>query len=184
MDEHYGPALPPHMMKNKEKSKFENDFSSSEEEIGEDDFCPALPPHLLKKFKHEGNCSSKEQPNNKISLSAKRNSDDLLCKIDENEYGAALPPHLLKKKDNETKRVIGPALPANFCSLTSEPVDVPSDSESDESEEDDDGLLIGPVPSNKRFDEKQYKIEQFEQRARKMKDKLTKKVRIILHSIL
>lgn len=96
-------------------------------------------------------------------------------------YGPALPPHLLQKKKDgivpsqSQKRVLGPTLPKGYVPSASA---TPVLEERESSESEEDGYIVGPTPSAEKIDEEEYRIRQFEYRAKKMKDKLQGKVSI------
>ncbi|XP_068203336.1 GPALPP motifs-containing protein 1-like isoform X2 [Palaemon carinicauda] len=96
---------------------------------------------------------------------------------EEDMYGPALPPHLIKNKSQSSvpkaEKILGPTLPAGYVPPKSlSPFQLP---EEEEESEEEDGPLFGPLPSNVAFNEKEYRAQQFELRAQRMKDKLAGK---------
>lgn len=171
------PALPPHMVKSAAKKEATKDSEEEEDACG-----PSLPSHVPKSTsKRKGDES--EDSHNKASKVDTGNSEEESGDEDD-MYGPALPPHLLQKKKDgiepsqSQKRVLGPTLPKGYVPSAST-MPVPEEGESSES--DEDGFVVGPIPSAEKIDEEEYRIRQLEYRAKKMKDKLQGKVSITYH---
>lgn len=167
-DDSFMPALPPHMVKSAAKKEATKDSEEEEDACG-----PSLPSHVPKSTsKRKGDES--EDSHNKTPKVDTGNSEEESGDEDD-MYGPALPPHLLQKKKDgiepsqSQKRVLGPTLPKGYVPSAST-MPVPEEGESSES--DEDGFVLGPIPSAEKIDEEEYRIRQLEYRAKKMKDKL------------
>lgn len=163
-DEEYGPALPPDLLK--QKSKTPEKDSSSEDD---NDHCigPALPPSLVKKeLKSDEKQSQNDYIGPALPPGFKQQKGEITNdSVEEDVIGPVLPPHLrsssgLKKSKSS---VIGPALPPGFVKQQG----VDSDGSSADEE------TIGPLPAEMvKGEATGYTAYQFEERARKMKDRL------------
>ncbi|XP_071543832.1 GPALPP motifs-containing protein 1-like isoform X2 [Panulirus ornatus] len=157
-------------------SKQKQDVLSDDDDDDDDDdmYGPALPPHLLKK---KGKKSSVSDTRNISGESIQNDYEKQDLESDDDDmYGAALPPHLLNKKQEKSKnsdnrRILGPSLPKGFIPPET-PLHINSDKEEKSESEDSDGPIIGPTPSSQKFDKKEYRMQQLELRALKMKEKL------------
>ncbi|XP_045613031.1 GPALPP motifs-containing protein 1 [Procambarus clarkii] len=199
--ETYGPPLRPSMKTGSvEKNRAEVKSQSNDESMDEDSFLPALPPHLLGKIGVGSNNQSASlnekrlspnlqkqnlqrisdhSPNKAVKhdLTQKQDSESDDDDDDEDDmYGPALPPHLLNKNQEkrsaqDNRRIVGPTLPKGFV-----PPKVPyrenDKEENSDSEDNNDGSVIGPVPPTEEFNEEEYRVRQFELRAQRMKDRL------------
>nr|CAB3250423.1 GPALPP motifs-containing protein 1-like [Phallusia mammillata] len=122
---------------------------------------PALPPHLGKSTADDA--SSDEDICNEETESiigpVVPPSHNTVEKDDDALFGPALPPNLLKPA---VEKVIGPTLPPGF-------------DRSDLNQSDSDEEIIGPLPlpQGVTLDEKKLIAIDFEDRSKKMKDKLT-----------
>lgn len=154
-----GPALPPNYKRSSSESSDSDEDSSS--------------------LYEEGNQESEEDDTGPTPRKQKRHQD---VDDDENEgfFGPALPPGFKKQDDSPPRPIIGPALPPGFIKSTQKSEkgrDDPgqqisshftSEKETDSSEED----IVGPMPAKGPVN---YSITtEFEKRAQRMKEKLTK----------
>lgn len=161
----YGPTLP---LSKHESTKNKREESSDSEE---DAYVPSLPPSMQQhglKRKEESEANS----NKLIKKDSEEDSED-----SEDMYGAALPPHLMKNKNNDaslpsTKRIKGPTLPPGFVPPEMPSSFTKSEEETDSESDDDQRLIIGPTPSAVPLNAEEYRIQQLELRAKRMKDKL------------
>lgn len=149
---------------------------------------PQFPPSLKNKNEDSGPTSSQSPKDYNCPALPPGFGKSTTAKSEESEtranqvIGPVLPPHL-KSSSGSSQRsrsgVIGPALPPGF-SAASRGEDF-SDSSADEE-------TIGPLPSEMNKDEStRYTAYQFEERSRKMKDRLEGKVRfktLITHNNL
>ncbi|XP_049634774.1 GPALPP motifs-containing protein 1 isoform X2 [Suncus etruscus] len=154
-----GPALPPNYKRSSSESSDSDEDSSS--------------------LYEEGNQESEEDDMGPTPRKQKRNQD---VDDDENEgfFGPALPPGFKKQDDSPPRPIIGPALPPGFIKSTQKSEKGRDDSgqqisshftsekETDSSEED----IVGPMPAKGPVN---YSVTtEFEKRAQRMKEKLTK----------
>uniref|UniRef100_A0A1A8PVW3 GPALPP motifs-containing protein 1 n=1 Tax=Nothobranchius rachovii TaxID=451742 RepID=A0A1A8PVW3_9TELE len=168
-DKIIGPALPP---------MFGNE--SSEDDVDEKDFAgPALPPGY--KRGEQSSSSDESEP----EVAAKRAKTGRAAEDDDDDgfFGPALPPGYKKQHSPEREPVLGPALPPGFCRTEYDSDDdeeeiVPGpalpqgycpEPSSSEGEEED---VIGPMPAKGPIQDSV--AHDFECRARRMKDKLTR----------
>lgn len=154
-----GPALPPNYKRSSSESSDSDEDSSS--------------------LSEEGNQESEEDDTGPAPRKQKRNQDDD-DDDDEGFFGPALPPGFKKQDDSPPRPIIGPALPPGFIKSTQKSEkgrDDPgqvlshlnSEKETDSSEEED---IVGPMPAKEPVN---YSITtEFEKRAQRMKEKLTK----------
>ncbi|XP_012660929.1 GPALPP motifs-containing protein 1 [Otolemur garnettii] len=139
---------------------------------------PALPPG----FKARGTAEDEERdpsPGKRrhvpwlqlyycVFRKQRRNQDD----DDDGFFGPALPPGFKKQDDSPPRPLIGPALPPGFIKSTQKSDkgrDDPGQQDTDSSEDED---IIGPMPAKGPVN---YCVTtEFEKRAQRMKEKLTK----------
>jgi len=160
----FGPTLPPGFKSRPNTEDSDDEYGPSvpsKSQIG-----PMIPGHLHHENSDDEEDSSDEDtygpmpPKNNtvkktsisIGLSDDDDSDD-----DDDMYGPALPPHLLNKKPeshesfstSERKQVpVGPSLPPGYRPPQLSEVPYVEHESSDPSD-DDDGNVIGPMPSTK-----------------------------------
>ncbi|KAM6180154.1 GPALPP motifs-containing protein 1 [Erethizon dorsatum] len=177
-----GPALPP---------GFKNRATAEEEERDPSPVAgPALPPNYKSSSSdssdsdedssslyEEGNQESEEDDTGPPTRKQKRNQDD---DDDDGFFGPALPPGFKKQDDSPPRPIIGPALPPGFIKSAQksdkgrdDPGQVSSyfnsQKETDSSEDED---IVGPMPAKGPVN---YSVTtEFEKRAQRMKEKLTK----------
>ena len=147
-DESYGPAV----LKTLPNSTAER--ARDKPAIG-----PVLPAHLQNKHKHQAE------------------SEDSDSDSDQETAGPALPPHLKHKsesltssrshKKSKSRKVYGPVIPGH------------DDVNDDSSGSDDNDIgLVGPSVSMQATGQEGSTLEDFESRAKKMRDRLTGKVSV------
>lgn len=168
MSNNIGPSLPPHLQEKKE---------SEERNIG-----PALPPWLQNRSQGEDSCKH-ENLTSDDSIGPTlppilKNYEDVEKDGGDVDVvaaaGPALPPWMRKGKiseandDNEDS--FGPSLPPGYRKPILGP-QLPGNIASNE-DSDDDEPVIGPLPPSANDDHVLSVAEQFEQRSKKMKDKL------------
>ncbi|XP_005601295.1 GPALPP motifs-containing protein 1 [Equus caballus] len=152
-----GPALPPNYKSSSSESSDSDEDSSSFE---------------------EGNQESEEEDTGPSARKQSRNEDD--DDDDEGFFGPALPPGFKKQDDSPPRPIIGPALPPGFIKSIQksdkgrddpgQQVSSYFDSEGTDSSEDED--IVGPMPAKGPVS---YSVTtEFEKRAQRMKEKLTK----------
>ncbi|MXQ84687.1 hypothetical protein E5288_WYG016668 [Bos mutus] len=167
-----GPALPPGF---KAGGSAEDEERDSSPVAG-----PALPPNYK-----SSSSESSDSDEDSSSLSEEGNQES-----EEDDtgpparsvrfFGPALPPGFKKQDDSPPRPMIGPALPPGFLKSTqksdegrSDPGQVSSDfnseKETDSSEEED---IVGPMPAKGPVNSSV--TAEFEKRAQRMKEKLTK----------
>ncbi|XP_068924808.1 GPALPP motifs-containing protein 1 [Petaurus breviceps papuanus] len=157
-----GPALPP-----------DYKSSSSDSSSSDEDSDSPLP--------HQGEKEDSEEEHDAGPTPRKqrRNQNEDEDDDDDGFFGPALPPGFKKQDDSPQRPIIGPALPPGFkrrAQKTEENRDnlgIPTstNSEGTESSEDDEAI-IGPMPIKGPVD---YSVtKEFERRAQRMKEKLTK----------
>ena len=193
MSNFIGPALPPHLQKklqisdgvqqlqdinesgNSRKPKIDltlpHKLSESPEFSDEKIIGPALPPHLRQKSNTEKNSVNVDSED--VLILHAELSDEETFKNDPNDemYGPALPPGFAASSTKSTKQakkdVIGPDLPLGMkLSETME------DDESSNSDTD----IVGPMPMSEGQNSSSYIQNQLNERALRMKRKLTGKV--------
>ncbi|XP_065752149.1 GPALPP motifs-containing protein 1 isoform X1 [Phocoena phocoena] len=153
-----GPALPPNYKSSSSKSSDSDEDSSS--------------------LSEEGNQESEEDDTGPTARKQRRNQDD--DDDDEGFFGPALPPGFKKQDDSPPRPIIGPALPPGFLKSAQksdkgrdDPRQVSSyfnsEKETGSSEEED---IIGPMPAKGPVNSSV--TTEFEKRAQRMKEKLTK----------
>lgn len=158
-----GPALPPNYRSCSSDSSDSNEDSSSLSEEGnqepeEDDTGP----------------TAKKQ-----RRSPDRDDDDDDDDDDDGFFGPALPPGFKKQDDSPPRPIIGPALPPGFIKSPQkndkgreDPGQVSSFFNSEEAESGEDEDIVGPMPAKGPVN---YSVTtEFEKRAQRMKEKLTK----------
>ncbi len=184
---HIGPTLPPHF-KSTQSSEQKVEISLESENIDEHGIgpmplvnpnsnCnnedldgaigPSLPPNLRRSQSQEG-----------PSLPPKSTQKDSDLEDDDAEetYGPSLPPAYTSKQSH----ILGPSLPPGFR----RPCEGEVGEESDEESEDDssDEEVIGPMPASEHdFRQGRSAAEELEARAEAMKNKLTKKVQLLVY---
>ncbi|XP_007526671.1 GPALPP motifs-containing protein 1 [Erinaceus europaeus] len=151
-----GPALPPNYKGSSSESSDSDEDSSSSDE--------------------GGNQESEEDDTGPSSRKQRRTQN---CDDDEGFFGPALPPGFKKQDDSPPRPIIGPALPPGFIKSTQksdkgkdDPGTVSSyfNSEGTDGSEDED--IVGPMPAKGPVN---YSVTtEFEKRAQRMKEKLTK----------
>ncbi|XP_077014403.1 GPALPP motifs-containing protein 1 [Tamandua tetradactyla] len=154
-----GPALPPNYKSSSSDSSDSDEDSSS--------------------LYEEGNQESEEDDTGPTARKQRRNQDD---DDDDGFFGPALPPGFKKQDESPPRPLIGPALPPGFIKSTQkndkgrdDPGPQVSSSyfnseETDSSEDDED--IVGPMPATGPVN---YSVTaEFEKRAQRMKEKLTK----------
>lgn len=154
-----GPALPPNYKgSSSESSDSDEDSSSLDEgrnqESEEDDAGPSI-----RKQRRTQNCDDEDD--------------------DEGFFGPALPPGFKKQDDSPPRPIIGPALPPGFIKSTQksdkgkdDPGTVSSYFNSEETDDSEDEDIVGPMPAKGPVN---YSVTtEFEKRAQRMKEKLTK----------
>lgn len=168
--------------------KQKQDFLPDDEDDSDDDmYGPALPPNLLNKKQEKSPIFDKRnipEPAHPVGLipsvaliqKDSEQKQDSESDDDDDMYGPALPPHLLNKKqeknqNSDNRRILGPTLPKGFTP-PAESFHANSDEEESSESEDMDGPVIGPTPSTREFNEKEYRMQQLELRAMRMKEKL------------
>ncbi|XP_020145956.1 GPALPP motifs-containing protein 1 [Microcebus murinus] len=143
-----GPALPPNYKSSSSDSSDSDEDSSS--------------------LYEEGNQESEEDDPGPTARKQRRNQDD---DDDDGFFGPALPPGFKKQDDSPPRPIIGPALPPGFLKSTQKSDkgrDDPGQQETDSEDED----IVGPMPAKGPVN---YSVTtEFEKRAQRMKEKLTK----------
>jgi len=143
-----GPCLPPHLR----KPSIDDRSDSIGPQVPSDCIGPQIPSDDI------GPQIPSDDIGPQIPSSHKAESKVSKEEVDESSYGPALPPGFAAKKP--LKKVIGPALPSHLQT-------------EDDSSEDEDSYAIGPIlPSNTNLDSTERIKEEFEERAKTMKDKL------------
>ncbi|XP_019505865.1 PREDICTED: GPALPP motifs-containing protein 1 isoform X1 [Hipposideros armiger] len=155
-----GPALPPDYKSSSSESSDSDEDSSS--------LC------------EEGNGDSEDNDTGPTARKQRRNQgDDGDDDDDEGFFGPALPPGFKKQDDSPPRPIIGPALPPGFIKATQksdkargDPGQVSSHFNSEETESSEDENIVGPMPAKGPIN---YSVTtEFEKRAQRMKEKLTK----------
>ncbi|KAL0615062.1 GPALPP motifs-containing protein 1 [Plecturocebus cupreus] len=148
-----GPALPPNYKSSSSDSSDSDEDSSS--------------------LYEEGNQESEEDDTGPTARKQRKNQDDDDDDDDDDGFfGPALPPGFKKQDDSPPRPIIGPALPPGFIKATQKSDkgrDDPGQQETDSSEDED---IVGPMPAKEPVN---YNVTtEFEKRAQRMKEKLTK----------
>lgn len=169
-----GPALPPGF---KEHATVEDEERDPSPVAG-----PALPPNYR-------SCSSDSSDSDEDSSSlseeddtgptAKKQRQDQDDDDDDGFFGPALPPGFKKQDDSPPRPIIGPALPPGFIKSPPKndtgregPGQGPPFFNSEEAESGEDEDIVGPMPAKGPVN---YSVTtEFEKRAQRMKEKLTK----------
>ncbi|XP_008060322.1 GPALPP motifs-containing protein 1 [Carlito syrichta] len=157
-----GPALPPNYKSSSSDSSDSDEDSSS--------------------LYEEGNQESEEDDTGPTARKQRRNEaedDDDDDDDDDAFFGPALPPGFKKQDDSPPRPIIGPALPPGFIKSTQksgkgrgDPEQVPSCLNSKETDSSEDEDIVGPMPAKEPVN---YSVTtEFEKRAQRMKEKLTK----------
>lgn len=152
-----GPALPPdYRSSSSDSSDSDEDSSSLSEEGGQESAEDDSGPTARKQRRHQD-----------------RDDDD------DGFFGPALPPGFKKQDDSPPRPIIGPALLPGFIKSPQKSDKGREDSgqmssffNSEEAESSDDGDIVGPMPAKGPVN---YSVTtEFERRAQRMKEKLTK----------
>lgn len=153
-----GPALPPNYKSSSSDSSDSDEDSSS--------------------LSEEGNQESEDEDSGPTARKQGRYEDD--DDDDDGFFGPALPPGFKKQDDSPPRPIIGPALPPGFIKSTQKsdrgrdgprkPVSSHLNSEETDSSDNED--IIGPMPAKGPVN---YNVStEFEKRAQRMKEKLTR----------
>ncbi|XP_020038979.1 GPALPP motifs-containing protein 1 isoform X2 [Castor canadensis] len=149
-----GPALPPNY---KSSSSYSSDSDEDSSSLSE-----------------EGNQES-EDDSGPTAIKQRKSQDD----DDDGFFGPALPPGFKKPDDSPPRPIIGPALPPGFIKSTQkndksrdDPGQVSSYFNSKEADSSDDEDTVGPMPAKGPVN--CSVAAEFERRAQRMKEKLTK----------
>ncbi|KAM8784564.1 GPALPP motifs-containing protein 1 isoform 2-T3 [Rhynchonycteris naso] len=154
-----GPALPPNYKSSSSESSDSDEDSSS--------------------LYEEGNRESEDDDSGPPARKQRRNQDDD-DDDDEGFFGPALPPGFKKQDDSPPRPMIGPALPPGFIKSTQKSdkgrddprQQVSSYFNSEETDSSDDEDIVGPMPAKGPVN---YSVTtEFEKRAQRMKEKLTR----------
>ncbi|ELV11584.1 hypothetical protein TREES_T100012618 [Tupaia chinensis] len=174
-----GPALPPGF---KARGTAEDEERDSSPVAG-----PALPPNYKSSssdssdsdedsssLDEEGNQESEDDtgpPARKLKRKKDRDSDDD-DDDDDGFFGPALPPGFKKPDASPPRPIIGPALPPGFIKSTQKSDKGRDDPGQQETDSSDDEDIVGPMPAKGPVN---YSVTmEFEKRAQRMKEKLTK----------
>lgn len=174
-------------------SKSEKSSLNSESEEEDDFIGPALPPG----FRQGPSLDSKKDSEDNTYGPSPPTTLPLQKEIEEKDsmeaYGPALPPNFEKSKPANTsmeefRTSIGPLLPPGYSNDESDDREVrlgptlppgfpQQEGDSSDSKTQEEEAVIGPLPSllASKPDEQSSVAKEIEQRARQMKDKLTKK---------
>nr|XP_045002442.1 GPALPP motifs-containing protein 1 [Jaculus jaculus] len=152
-----GPALPP------------NYKSSSSDSSDSDEDSSSLSGEGSQESEDDTGPTARKQRRNKES-----DDDD-----DDGFFGPALPPGFKKQDDSPPRPIIGPALPPGFIKSTQKndkgrenPGRLSSHFNSEETDSSEDENIVGPMPPKGPIN---YSVTaEFEKRAQRMKEKLTK----------
>ncbi|KAH0504824.1 GPALPP motifs-containing protein 1 [Microtus ochrogaster] len=176
------PALPPGF---KVHSKAEEEEQDPSQVAG-----PALPPNYRSSISdssdsdedssslsEEGNQESEEDDSGATARKQTRNQDR--DDDDDGFFGPALPPGFKRHNDSPPRLIIGPALPRGFIKSSQksdkgreDPGQVSSSFNSEEAERSEDEDIVGPMPAKGPVN---YSMTtEFEKRAQRMKEKLSK----------
>ncbi|XP_069458319.1 GPALPP motifs-containing protein 1 isoform X2 [Ovis canadensis] len=154
-----GPALPPNYKSSSSESSDSDEDSSS--------------------LSEEGNQESEDDDTGPPARKLRRNQDDDDDDDDEGFFGPALPPGFKKQDDSPPRPMIGPALPPGFLKSTqksdkgrSDPGQVSSYFNSEETDSSEEEDIVGPMPAKGPVNSSV--TSEFEKRAQRMKEKLTK----------
>lgn len=174
-----GPALPPGF---KEHATAEDEERDPSPVAG-----PALPPDYRSSSSdssdsdEDSSSLSEEDDTGPTARKQRRNQerDDDDDDDDDGFFGPALPPGFKKQDDSPPRPMIGPALPPGFIKSTQksdrsreDPGQVSSFFNSEEAESSEDEGIVGPMPAKGPSN---YSVTaEFEKRAQRMKEKLTK----------
>ncbi|XP_052506040.1 GPALPP motifs-containing protein 1 isoform X2 [Budorcas taxicolor] len=157
-----GPALPPNYKSSSSESSDSDEDSSS--------------------LSEEGNQESEDDDTGPPARKLRRNQDDDDDDDDDDDegfFGPALPPGFKKQDDSPPRPMIGPALPPGFLKSTqksdkgrSDPGQVSSYFNSEETDSSEEEDIVGPMPAKGPVNSSV--TAEFEKRAQRMKEKLTK----------
>ncbi|XP_042638562.1 LOW QUALITY PROTEIN: GPALPP motifs-containing protein 1-like [Orycteropus afer afer] len=155
-----GPALPPNYKSSSSDSSDSDEDSSS--------------------LYEEGNQESEEDDTGPTARKQKKNPDENNEDDDDGFFGPALPPGFKKQDDSPPRPIIGPTLPPGFIKSTQKSDKGRDDSgqvssyfNSEETDSSGDGEdIVGPMPAKGPVN---YSVTtEFEKRAQRMKEKLTR----------
>ncbi|KAL1781292.1 hypothetical protein HispidOSU_031373 [Sigmodon hispidus] len=169
-----GPALPPGF---KEHATVEDEERDPSPVAG-----PALPPNYRSSSSdssdsdEDSSSLSEEGDTGPTARKQRRNQDEE--EEDDGFFGPALPPGFKKQDDSPPRPIIGPALPPGFIQSSQrrdkgrDAGQVSSLFNSEEAERSEDEEIVGPMPAKGPIN---YSVAmEFERRAQRMKEKLTK----------
>ncbi|KAF6376238.1 GPALPP motifs containing 1 [Rhinolophus ferrumequinum] len=146
-----GPALPPDYKSSSSESSDSDEDSSS--------------------LYEEGNQESEEDDTGPTARKQRRNQGDD-DDDDEGFFGPALPPGFKKQDDSPPRPIIGPALPPGFIQSAQKSDKARDDPGQQETDSSEDENIVGPMPAKGPVN---YNVTtEFEKRAQRMKEKLTK----------
>lgn len=169
-----GPALPPGF---KEHATVEDEERDPSPVAG-----PALPPNYRSSSSdssdsHEDSSSLSEEDDAGPTARKQRRNQDR-DDDDDGFFGPALPPGFKKQDDSPPRPIIGPALPPGFIKSSQKSDKGREDQgqvsffNSEETESSEDEGIVGPMPAKGPVN---YSVTtEFEKRAQRMKEKLTK----------
>lgn len=172
-----GPALPPGF---KEHATVEDEERDPSPVAG-----PALPPNYRScssdssDSDEDSSSLSEEDDTGPTAKKQRRNQDRDDDDDDDGFFGPALPPGFKKQDDSPPRPIIGPALPPGFIKSPQKndtgregPGQGPPFFNSEEAESGEDEDIVGPMPAKGPVN---YSVTtEFEKRAQRMKEKLTK----------
>lgn len=175
-DDLYGPPLPPGF-KNKTNESSNADIGPSLPNPDTASIGPCLPTDSAESESYGPQISASKNNSKTTEISIGpalpphlQNKTETVTEFEnENDsYGPCLPPGL-KNRDEEKGQNIGPQLPTGFAQSKQQGSESPTDSDSDDD-------AIGPLPYMAAKPGDFSAAEEFEQRAKHMKDKLTGKL--------
>lgn len=172
-----GPALPPGF---KEHATVEDEERDPSPVAG-----PALPPNYRScssdssDSDEDSSSLSEEDDTGPTAKKQRRDQDRDDDDDDDGFFGPALPPGFKKQDDSPPRPIIGPALPPGFIKSPQKndtgregPGQGPPFFNSEEAESGEDEDIVGPMPAKGPVN---YSVTtEFEKRAQRMKEKLTK----------
>ncbi|XP_052046877.1 GPALPP motifs-containing protein 1 [Apodemus sylvaticus] len=172
-----GPALPPGF---KEHATVEDEERDPSPVAG-----PALPPNYRScssdssDSDEDSSSLSEEDDTGPTAKKQRQNQDRDDDDDDGGFFGPALPPGFKKQDDSPPRPLIGPALPPGFIKSSQKndtgrdgPGQGPFFFNSEEAESGEDEDIVGPMPAKGPVN---YSVTaEFEKRAQRMKEKLTK----------
>lgn len=172
-----GPALPPGF---KEHATVEDEERDPSPVAG-----PALPPNYRScssdssDSDEDSSSLSEEDDTGPTAKKQRRDQDRDDDDDDDGFFGPALPPGFKRQDDSPPRPIIGPALPPGFIKSPQKndtgregPGQGPPFFNSEEAESGEDEDIVGPMPAKGPVN---YSVTtEFEKRAQRMKEKLTK----------